>query len=340
MIIPVLVGIIVAVVVFVILNFATSKVVPRDDFQRSQEKVLKGLQSKKDAFDKEISQEQLLKREQLRQEMERLNQNLRNKEDDYKEKVQQLQEDYEGRRRELKELDEQAEQERAATNLKKIKDEETAQHIKITQLDAQYKEKTKQLDEDFFQYSEQVLKRKNELAKEIQEYEDKQKEIIARFKLDEERKQQADFYRIKISDLEHQDVIKLKTLSTSFSKPEVLLKLLYEVYYKTKMEEMFKRVLGENKDKGGIYKITNINNNKVYIGKTTNFLTRWRTHAKRGCGIERIKGQLYDAMFEDGIENYMWEIVEVCPKEEQTVKEKYWTEFYKSNEYGYNMRQG
>ena len=82
------------------------------------------------------------------------------------------------------------------------------------------------------------------------------------------------------------------------------------------MEEMFKRVLGENKDKGGIYKITNINNNKVYIGKTTNFLTRWRTHAKRGCGIERIKGQLYDAMFEDGIENYMWEIVEVCPKKE------------------------
>ena len=103
---------------------------------------------------------------------------------------------------------------------------------------------------------------------------------------------------------------------------------------------MFKRVLGDKKESGGIYKITNINNNKVYIGKTTNFISRWRTHAKRGCGLERISGQLYDAMFEDGLENYMWEIVEVCQKEEQTQKEKDWIRFYKSNEYGYNQKVG
>lgn len=153
------------------------------------------------------------------------------------------------------------------------------------------------------------------LTEEIQEYEKKQKEIIARFKLDEERRQQANFYKVKVNEMEKQDIIKLKTLSTSFSKPEILLKLIYETYYKIRLEEMFKRVLGENKDKGGIYKITNINNQKVYIGKTTNFLTRWRTHAKRGCGIERIKGQLYDAMFDEGLENFIWEIVEVCSKE-------------------------
>jgi len=45
-----------------------------------------------------------------------------------------------------------------------------------------------------------------------------------------------------------------------FSKPEIIYKLMYEVYYKSRLEEMFKRVLGENKDKGGIYKITNVNN--------------------------------------------------------------------------------
>jgi group I intron endonuclease len=106
------------------------------------------------------------------------------------------------------------------------------------------------------------------------------------------------------------------------------------------MEELFKRVLGNDRDKGGIYKITNIKNQKVYIGKTTKFIDRWRTHAKRGCGIERIKGQLYDAMFEDGLENYTWEIVEVCDKDKQTSLEKYWILFYKSDQWGYNMKVG
>ena len=82
------------------------------------------------------------------------------------------------------------------------------------------------------------------------------------------------------------------------------------------MEELFSRILGDKKNSGGIYKITNINNEKIYIGKTVKFLDRWRTHAKRGCNIERISGKLYDAMFEEGLENFSFEIVEVCPKEE------------------------
>lgn len=98
----------------------------------------------------------------------------------------------------------------------------------------------------------------------------------------------------------------------------MLCKIAYEVYIKAKTEELFKRVLGENKDNGGIYKITNINNGKAYVGKTVKFLDRWRTHAKRGCGLEPISGQIYDAMFEEGIENFTWEILEICPKEKQT----------------------
>ena len=79
------------------------------------------------------------------------------------------------------------------------------------------------------------------------------------------------------------------------------------------MEDLFKRVLGKNADKGGIYKITN-SNGKVYIGKTVKFIERWRTHAKRGCNIERMNGILYEAMFEEGLENFSFEIVEICDK--------------------------
>ena len=185
-----------------------------------------------------------------------------------------------------------------------------------------------------------IENQKTKVKEELKIYEDKQAEIIKRFKEDEEKRQQIEFYKIKINENDKRDIENLKRLSSSFSRPDVLYKVIYETYYKAKLEEMFKRVLGDKKESGGIYKITNINNNKVYIGKTTNFISRWRTHAKRGCGLERISGQLYDAMFEDGLENYMWEIVEVCQKEEQTQKEKDWIRFYKSNEYGYNQKVG
>ena len=52
------------------------------------------------------------------------------------------------------------------------------------------------------------------------------------------------------------DIAKLKSMAPGFSRPEIFYKLLYETYYKVLIEELFKRVLGENKDKGGIYKIT------------------------------------------------------------------------------------
>lgn len=238
------------------------------------------------------------------------------------------------------ELDKQREIERTAKNEQQIQNKHQEYLLKLRELEKDYETKKGELCENFQNFSESINSQKAILAEEIKAYEDKQKNIIKQLKHDEEVKLQRDFYKISISNGAHNDVQKLKTLAESFSKPEVLLKLLYEVYYKPSLEELFKRVLGENRDKGGIYKITNINNEKIYIGKTTNFLSRWRTHAKRGCGIERIKGRLYDAMFEEGLENFTWEIVELCSKEQQTEKEKYWINFYKTIEYGYNMKDG
>lgn len=156
---------------------------------------------------------------------------------------------------------------------------------------------------------------------------------------DEEAKKQQDFYHISLSAAAQEDVAKLKNLAINFSQPEVIYKLMYDIFYKKRMEDLFKRVLGKNADKGGIYKITN-SNGKVYIGKTVKFLERWRTHAKRGCNIERISGILYEAMFEEGLENFSFEIVEICDKAAQTEKEKYWIEFYQSDKWGYNLRKG
>ena len=203
-----------------------------------------------------------------------------------------------------------------------------------------YQTQQSQITDEFEDFKNKVETERRTILNELNKEKKKQAEIIEQYRKAEEVKQNQDFYRISISENEKSDIKKLKDLSYSFSKPEILLKLTYETYYKTKMEELFKRVLGENRDAAGIYKITNIENNKVYIGKTTKFIDRFRTHAKRGCGIERITGLLYDAMFDEGLENFTWEIVMTCSKDELSEKEKEMIDFYKSNEYGYNIRKG
>ena len=305
-------------------------------FQNKKSEVFQELQEKKSRFDSQLYQEFEQKKQELNKQLE-----------DYNIQIQQKQEkiyqEFENLDNEYCEYKKKLDGEREILlkeHQDKIISEDRIYIEKIKEKEIFYSQKIESLKQELENFLTNIENQKTKVKEELKIYEDKQAEIIKRFKEDEEKRQQIEFYKIKINENDKRDIENLKRLSSSFSRPDVLYKIIYETYYKAKLEEMFKRVLGDKKESGGIYKITNINNNKVYIGKTTNFISRWRTHAKRGCGLERISGQLYDAMFEDGLENYMWEIVEVCQKEEQTQKEKDWIRFYKSNEYGYNQKVG
>ena len=89
---------------------------------------------------------------------------------------------------------------------------------------------------------------------------------------------------------------------------------------------------------GIIYKITNIINNKVYIGQTVNTLkNRWCKHChSNGCKM------LYNAILKYGKDNFTQEIIETVPIDKLDEREIYWISFYKSNEkqFGYNILQG
>lgn len=89
---------------------------------------------------------------------------------------------------------------------------------------------------------------------------------------------------------------------------------------------------------GIIYKITNIINNKVYIGQTVNTIKqRWNKHChSNGCR------SLYNAILKYGKENFNIEIIETLPIEELDEREIYWINYYKSNnkKFGYNILLG
>ena len=89
---------------------------------------------------------------------------------------------------------------------------------------------------------------------------------------------------------------------------------------------------------GVIYKITNIINNKVYIGQTVNTIKyRWHKH----CNSDGCRS-LHNAILKYGKENFNIEIIETLPIEKLDEREIYWISFYKSNtkKFGYNILLG
>lgn len=85
-----------------------------------------------------------------------------------------------------------------------------------------------------------------------------------------------------------------------------------------------------------IYKITNIINNKVYIGLTNDWKRRKREHfngSKIKCYIDKEISQ--------NPKNFIFEVIDQCEsREEIEQKEIYWISYYNSYKEGYNKTTG
>ena len=93
----------------------------------------------------------------------------------------------------------------------------------------------------------------------------------------------------------------------------------------------------------GIYKITNLINNKVYIGQSVDIKQRWNSHKRQSIiPNKEYNKYLYRAFRKYGIENFNFEILEECSREKLDEKEHYYIILYNSNndQYGYNETGG
>jgi hypothetical protein len=81
-----------------------------------------------------------------------------------------------------------------------------------------------------------------------------------------------------------------------------LYKAIYEIYFRGPVKELGVK-LGAT-GVCGIYKITNVNSGKVYVGQSVDIAERWKQHIKRGtkCETGTLAGAgLYEAMFIEGV---------------------------------------
>ncbi len=92
---------------------------------------------------------------------------------------------------------------------------------------------------------------------------------------------------------------------------------------------------------GYIYKISNLKNNKIYIGKTTGTIQkRFKQHIRNAQ--QHINRYLYDAMNCYGYDNFKIEQIEQVNNDQLDEREIFWIAFLNSQnpQIGYNMTSG
>ena len=92
-----------------------------------------------------------------------------------------------------------------------------------------------------------------------------------------------------------------------------------------------------------IYKISNNQNNHLYIGQTRiNIEQRWRDHCRVAINPDspEYNFPLHSAIRKYGKENFTFEIVEECSDEELDEREIYWIQYFNTYFQGYNASLG
>lgn len=194
---------------------------------------------------------------------------------------------------------------------------------------------------------EQVKEQKENLLKDIETVKaeleverSKRAAINEQIRKQRELEEQQDFYRIKIDPKDIDDIKILREIAPRLRHPDAINKVIWNGYYQKPLAELRKRLL-PNGDVSCVYMATRIKTKEMYIGQTTSFDKRLQEHTRSALGIGTLaSSMLHKKMYEDGPEQFLWQILEVVPKEKLRERESYYIDFYKSNKFGLNTLSG
>lgn len=248
-------------------------------------------------------------------------------------------------------LEEQAQSASDIFYKEKMKLAETNFANNTEKLAQEYNELKENCENEYLSLLEEEAKRFNELLttnrEELRQLEEQliaQKRAvqaaIEEAKRQQEIEEQEEFYKIKLSEQDKEEIARLRTVIPYLRSAEPINKVIWSVYYMKPLNDLIGRVIGKD-SKCGIYKITNLKNKKVYIGQSADVISRWKQHVKRGVGAETpTRNKLYPEMNEFGPEEFTFEFLEECPRNSLDEREKNWIEYFDSCTWGYNATKG
>ena len=195
-------------------------------------------------------------------------------------------------------------------------------------VEQQYAKKQEELETNFQTLTTAIGKEITEYKQSLYNFKSMQEAINNAIRRKKEIEEQESFYMINIPEDDREDIVVLQSMDKHLNNRDVIPKLIWELFIKRPTQEMIKRVVGPQKA-SGIYKITYKNTGEAYIGKTTDFATRWQNHIKTAIGLEgAARTTLHNRMARDGIWNYTFEIVEQVDKDHLAQRESYYIDLY------------
>lgn len=172
----------------------------------------------------------------------------------------------------------------------------------------------------------------------LSQLESKVSAAVEASKREEAKKTETDFYRVVIPESDLLEIAKLREVEPYLRDKEALNKVIWKVYYEKPTSDMIGRVVGAT-DKTGIYKITDIASGKCYVGQAVSVSQRWRQHVKRGLGAEApTRNKLYPAMKSIGVENFTFELIEECSRDQLDAQEDYWQQYFHALDFGFSIK--
>lgn len=216
-------------------------------------------------------------------------------------------------------------------------------------LSAEYEEVRNQMEQEYIEamacsaasLSKELFSINNEIRQAESQLSDLMSKVTAAIeaaKRQEEMETAQDFYRLNLPEIDIEEITKLRQVTALLRDSEPLNKVIWKVYYEKPYTDLIGRVVGTGVHTG-IYKITNLENQKCYVGQAANIADRWKQHIKRGIGAEApTRNKLYPAMLQHGVENFTFEIVEECSRAMLNEREDYWQDYFGAKEFGYSIK--
>lgn len=214
-------------------------------------------------------------------------------------------------------------------------------------LDRIFEEKQKEVDNEIIRFNEILKNTQAETEYQAAQYwgkvllEKKKFEgVVSTLAQYEKEQQEKLFYTIQLQPEYYEDIeFLLTTVAAKVQHPDIISKLVWAEYVKPNLDNTFKRL--DIKPEPGIYKLTSLQNGKCYIGKSTNVKNRIADHFKSVVGIKSIADQaVHHAILKEGFWNWTIEVITYCDKEKLSELEKYYIDFFKAQEFGYNKNSG
>ena len=243
----------------------------------------------------------------------------------------------------MKEIDKIAEEtgNQRMSELEKIFDEAKAKYnLQLIAYEQEQKQRMMDIHASCIETNQRNLDETQRIKEETDKLRNTYESLLEPIRQYLKEKQEKLFYTIQLPD-EYKDDIDflLTTVAAKVQHPDIISKLVWAEYVKPNLDNTFKRI--EIKSDPGIYKLTSLENGMTYIGKSTDVKKRIADHFKSSIGIKSIADQaVHHAILKEGFWNWTIEVIQYCDKDELNEKEKYYIEFFKAQEYGYNKTGG